>query len=92
MDREQRRRPGAAGEILRALISGRRTSPPRRSRVRDPAPGYLIQEGITSVGQIRHDHIEGFVEHLLDKRSAATASLRFRVPQQFFRWLASCVA
>ena len=39
--------------------------------------GYLAGEGITSVGQIRRVHIEGFMENLLEKRSAATASLRF---------------
>jgi site-specific recombinase XerD len=49
--------------------------------------GYLAAEGITAVGQIRREHVEGFMENLLEKRSAATASLRFRALQQFFRWL-----
>jgi site-specific recombinase XerD len=29
----------------------------------------------------------GFMAHLPEKRSAATASVRFRALQQFFRWL-----
>ena len=49
---------------------------------------YLTGEGITSAVQIRREHVEGFMEQILEKRSAATASVRFRALQQFFRWLA----
>jgi len=48
---------------------------------------YLAREGITSAGEVGREHIEGFMEHILEKRSAATASVRFRALQQFFRWL-----
>ena len=48
---------------------------------------YLAGEGITSADEIRREHLEGFMAHLLEKRSAATASVRFRALQQFFRWL-----
>ncbi len=46
---------------------------------------YLAGEGVTSGAEIRREHIAAFMEHLLGKRSAATASLRFRALQQFFR-------
>jgi site-specific recombinase XerD len=35
---------------------------------------YLAGEGITSADEVRREHIEGFMEHLLENRSAATAS------------------
>ena len=44
---------------------------------------YLAGDGVTSVAEVRREHIEGFMAHLLEKRSAATASLRFRALQQF---------
>jgi site-specific recombinase XerD len=48
---------------------------------------YLAGEGITSADEVRREHVEGFLEQLLEKRSVATASVRFRALQQFFRWL-----
>ena len=33
-------------------------------------------------------HVEAFVTHLLETRKPATASIRFRALQQFFKWLA----
>ncbi len=48
---------------------------------------YLAGEGVTSVAEVRREHIEAFMADLLGRRSAATASVRFRALQQFFRWL-----
>jgi len=49
---------------------------------------YLAGEGIASAHEVRREHLEGFMEHLLETRSAATASVRFRALQQFWKWLA----
>ena len=49
--------------------------------------GYLVAEGIGSAVEVRREHLEGFMGHLLTTRSAATASVRFRALQQFFGWL-----
>ena len=48
---------------------------------------YLRSEEVVVVKDIRKSHIEGFIAHLLDTRSAATANNRFRALQQFFGWL-----
>ncbi len=48
---------------------------------------YLAGEGIVSAHEVRREQVEGFMAHLLETRSAATASVRFRALQQFFRWL-----
>jgi site-specific recombinase XerD len=48
---------------------------------------YLAAEGIGSAAEVRRQDLEGFMGHLLTTRSAATASVRFRALQQFFRWL-----
>lgn len=37
--------------------------------------------------EVRREHVEAFVGHLLDTRSASTAATRYRGLQQFFRWL-----
>ena len=40
------------------------------------------------VAAIRREHVEDFIEHLVDTRSASTAANRFRSLQQLFKWLA----
>ena len=42
---------------------------------------------VTAPAAVERDHIRGFTSHLLDTRSAATASVRFRALQQLFNWL-----
>lgn len=49
--------------------------------------GEWLAERDVAVAEIRPGDIEGFIAHLLDTRSAATASVRFRALQQFFGWL-----
>jgi site-specific recombinase XerD len=41
----------------------------------------------TQVSQITREHVEAFVERLLETRAAATAATRYRDLQQFFKWL-----
>lgn len=36
---------------------------------------------------LSREHVESFIEHLLDRHSASTASNRYRSLQQLFRWL-----
>lgn len=45
------------------------------------------EEGVTQAGDVERDHVTGFINHLLETRSAATASVRYRGIQQFFKWL-----
>jgi site-specific recombinase XerD len=40
-----------------------------------------------NVAEITTDHVRGFIVHLLETRSAATAANRFRALQRFFGWL-----
>jgi site-specific recombinase XerD len=49
---------------------------------------HLVDVGIVDVAEIERTHVEGFIEHLLATRSAATANNRYRALQQFFTWLA----
>jgi len=49
--------------------------------------GFLAERGMpTVVANIRREHVEMWVGELLGKHKAATASVRFRAVQQFFRW------
>jgi site-specific recombinase XerD len=41
----------------------------------------------TDVDSIRREHVEAFIVHLIDTRSASTAATRFRALQQLFKWL-----
>jgi site-specific recombinase XerD len=41
----------------------------------------------SSASSLRREHVEAFIAHLLDTRSAATAANRYRSLQQLFRWL-----
>ena len=50
---------------------------------------YLDATGMpVAVASIRREHVDGWIEDLLDRRSAATAAVRYRSVQQFFRWAA----
>jgi site-specific recombinase XerD len=48
---------------------------------------FLAAEGLTNVADIRRRHVEGFIAHLVETRSAATAHVRYRSLQQLFNWL-----
>jgi integrase/recombinase XerC len=48
---------------------------------------WLAETGITDPGAVERDHVAGFISHLLETKSAATASVRYRGLQQFFNWL-----
>jgi site-specific recombinase XerD len=48
---------------------------------------WLEQRGVAEVADIKRDHVADFITYLLETRSAATASVRFRALQQFFGWL-----
>lgn len=48
---------------------------------------YLAGVGMpTEVASISREHVESYVEWLLGRNSPATASLRYRSLQQFFKW------
>ncbi len=47
----------------------------------------LHEAEITEVSAISRRHVEDFIAHLVDTRSASTASVRFRALQQWFAWL-----
>jgi site-specific recombinase XerD len=50
--------------------------------------GWLSDQGVTDVEEVTRDHVADFITHLIETRSASTASVRFRSLQQFFGWLA----
>lgn len=50
---------------------------------------YLAETGMPRVvANIRREHVESWIRSLLVRVKPATASIRFRAVQQFFRWLA----
>lgn len=49
---------------------------------------FLAAKGMpTGADSITREHVESFIEHLLDRHSASTAANRYRSLQQLFRWL-----
>jgi len=49
---------------------------------------FLLQNGMpTVVENIRREHVETFIEHLLATAKPATANNRYRGLQSFFKWL-----
>jgi site-specific recombinase XerD len=49
---------------------------------------FLVEHGMpTNVTAIRREHVEAFVVHLRDTRSASTAETRFRALRRLFLWL-----
>jgi site-specific recombinase XerD len=54
----------------------------------DALDAFLLERGMpTAVAAIRREHIEAFIESLLERKSANTAANRYRSLQQLFRWL-----
>lgn len=54
----------------------------------DQLVAWVVDEHeVTVPAGVERDHIRGFISHLLDTKSPATASVRFRALQQFFNWL-----
>ncbi len=50
---------------------------------------YLAVQGMpTDPGDVAREHVEAFVADLLERNKPATASIRFRALQQFFKWCA----
>jgi len=50
--------------------------------------GFLTERGMpVDVASIRREHVETYIEDLLAHWSPATAAVRYRSLQQFFRWL-----
>jgi integrase/recombinase XerC len=47
---------------------------------------WLEDAGVTDLDDVRKRHIEDFIAHLVETRSASTASVRYRALQQFFAW------
>jgi site-specific recombinase XerD len=48
---------------------------------------WLSEQGVTGPAAVSRDHVRAFVTHLLETKSPATASVRFRALQQLFNWL-----
>lgn len=48
---------------------------------------WLEERGVTEPDAITRDHLTAFVTELLETRSPATASVRYRALQQLFNWL-----
>jgi site-specific recombinase XerD len=49
---------------------------------------FLKRAGMpTEVASIRREHVESFIEHVLERSRASTAGTRYRDLQQLFRWL-----
>jgi site-specific recombinase XerD len=49
---------------------------------------FLADRGMPlAVGKIKREHVEAFVAHLLETRSASTAATRYRSLRPFFKWL-----
>src|SRR3712207_5230376 len=50
--------------------------------------GFLEARGMPTVATaVRREHIESYIEDLLERWKPATASVRYRALQQFFRYL-----
>lgn len=52
----------------------------------DALVDWLATRKVTDPTAITRRHLEAFIAHLLETRSAATASVRYRALQQFFAW------
>jgi site-specific recombinase XerD len=54
----------------------------------DGLSAFLADRGMpTRADSTRREHVEAYIQDLLDTRSPATANQRYRSLQQFFRWL-----
>jgi site-specific recombinase XerD len=48
---------------------------------------FLAERGVTQAAEVERSMLEDWVGHLLDTRSPATASNRYRAIQQWFAWM-----
>lgn len=48
---------------------------------------WLDSQGVDGPAAVTRDHIRAFMTHLLETKSPATASVRFRALQQLFNWM-----
>ncbi|HEY5476171.1 MAG TPA: phage integrase N-terminal SAM-like domain-containing protein [Tepidiformaceae bacterium] len=49
---------------------------------------FLAEKGMPlEVANVRREHVETFITHLLETRKPATANNRYRSLQAFFKWL-----
>jgi site-specific recombinase XerD len=48
---------------------------------------WLVEHDVTTATAIERRHVEGFITHIVETRSAATAHVRYRSVQQWFGWL-----
>ena len=54
----------------------------------DELGAYLAEKGMPqNAGSIRREHVEAWIATLLSRYRPATASVRYRAVQQFFRWM-----
>ena len=76
------------GRHLRAENLSPRTQETYTEAVRQFA-GFIATQGMPQdVMNIRREHLEAFIEHLLERWKPATANNRYRGLQSFFKWLA----
>lgn len=72
---------------LRAKNRSARTLQSYEETVRQFA-AFLAERGMpANAASIRREHVEAWIEQLLERFKPATAAVRFRSLQQFFRWL-----
>ena len=73
--------------LLRAEILSPRTIETYSESVRQFI-GFLESRGMPlNVANLRWEHVESFVEHLLERWKPATANNHYRRLQAFFKWL-----
>jgi integrase/recombinase XerC len=48
---------------------------------------WLVEHQVTTAAAIERRHVEGFITHVIETRSSATANVRYRSIQQWFGWL-----
>jgi len=71
---------------LRARNLSLKTISTYRQSVDQLAAWLTEQAQVTDVSEVRRRDVEDFIAHLVESRSASTASVRFRAVQQFFAW------
>jgi len=88
-------RPGSLAELLPSWelsLRAARKSPKTIGAYLDAGRQLLaFLDGCgmpTDVAAMHREHVEGFVLHLIETRSASTAATRYRALQQLFKWCA----
>lgn len=88
------RQAAASGGVLdlarswERSLRARNVAPKTVTTYMQSATQFAAFVGDIDLVDVEREHVETFIAHLLDTRSAATASVRFRALQQFFKWLA----